>query len=100
MFYPIAAGKAALPAHAGWFTPVFVAAGLLVGLAVISTSRKFIYSILERVLGDPVTPHSRWFEWAMGAPMLVLYFILPYAITAVGLCGVYFGTTWVVQHIL
>ena len=97
--YPIAAAKASLSAHAGWFTVPFVAVSIVVGIATIKIGRKFIYAIMDFVLRGEPEKQSKWFQWVVGAPMLVLYFILPYAITAVGLCGTYFGTDWLARNL-
>jgi hypothetical protein len=100
VLYPIAAGKAAIDAHAGWLMILLVLASLPAGAAAIYLSRKLIYCGMGLVLGDTPDQRGKWFQWLVGAPALLIYFVLPYALTAGGLCAVWFGTRWLVPHLL
>jgi hypothetical protein len=98
--YPIVAANAAISAHAGWFTIGLVAASLPVGFAMIVTGRKLLYAILDpcvRILPDE---RHKWLQWIVGGPLLLTYIFLPLAFTASGLCSLWFGTAWLVQHAL
>jgi hypothetical protein len=100
VLYPIVAANAAISAHAGWFTIGLVAASLPVGFAVIATGRKLLYSILDPCMRALPDERHRWLQWIIGGPLLLAYILLPLAFTASGLCGVWLGTTWLVQHVL
>ena len=100
VFYPIAAGKAAISAQAGWFTILFVAASIPVGFAVISAGRKLIYWMMDLALGRDSEKHSKWFQNIIGVPVFLAYFLLPLAITGAGIWGTWLGTIWLVKHVL
>ena len=99
VLYPFAAGKAALSAHAGWWSAIFILASLPIGCAVIYTGRKFIYWMCDLVLGDSSQPRASWYQVVVVAPASVAYFILPHAFNAAGLCSVYFGSIWLIQRL-
>jgi hypothetical protein len=90
---PIVAGVAAASAQAGWFTVVFVAAGLAVGVAVAYAVRKVAYLTLEAALSVKTRP---WGGWVFG----VAYIILPSAVMASGGISTWLGTLWLVRHVL
>ena len=98
VIYPFAAGKAALSAHAGWWTVLFILASLPVGCAVIHTGRKFIYWMCDLALGDSSQPRGGLYQVFVIAPASVAYFILPHAFNVAGFCSVYFGTIWLIHR--
>jgi len=100
MLYPYAAGKAALEAHAGWFAILFIIVSIPFGIAVNATGRKLIYSGMDALLGREPDNRSKWFQWLVGGPALLAYFVLPYAIVGAGVCVTWFGTIWLVRHLL
>jgi hypothetical protein len=89
---PIVAGVAAADAHAGWFTPIFIAAGLVAGCATAFLVRKVAYAILATACRHGQRP---WVGW----PLIFLYTLLPQGIAVAGGCAVWFGTIWMVKLI-
>jgi hypothetical protein len=89
---PVVAGVAAAKAHAGWFTVGGVALGVGAGFAVAYAVNTVAYLILH--LG---VTQKRW--W-ISAPLFAAYLILPYAIVFAGWAVIWFGTGWLVRHIL
>jgi hypothetical protein len=79
LFYPIAAGLAATSARAGWFTILFVAAGVPVGVAIAFLGRQLIYLLMGFFLRRfPPETTSTWVSWVVGGPLFLAYIILPY----------------------
>ena len=100
ILYPFAAGKAAIEAQAGWFTILFVAVSIPFGIAVNFAGRKLIYWGMDVLLGKEPDKRSKWLQWLVGGPALLAYFVLPYAIVGAGIYATWFGTIWVVRHVL
>ena len=100
VFYPIVAGKAAMSEHAGWLTIAFVIASLPAGFAVIMLGRKLLYSTLDPCIRALPDERHKWLQWVVGGPLFLAYIVLPFAITGAGLCAVWFGTTWLVRHLV
>lgn len=99
MFYPIAAGKAAIGAQAGWFTILFVAVSIPFGIAINAGGRKLIYFGMNMILGMEPEKRSMWFQWLIGGPALLVYFVLPYAIVGAGVYATWLSTVWLVRHL-
>lgn len=89
---PFIAGKAAIDARAGWYTVGFVVLGLLAGVVVAYAVRKVAYASA----GIGVKLKHRWTAF----PFFVGYMVLPPLVSASGLIGIYWGTGWVVRHML
>lgn len=100
VFYPIAAGLAATAARAGWFSFIFVIASVPFGALVIYLGRKFIYWMTENVLKRVPEDISTLASWFVVGPFFLAYLILPFAFIGAGVFGTWFGTIWVVKHIL
>lgn len=100
ILYPLAAGKAAIDAHAGWFTILFVAVSIPFGIAVNFAGRKLVYSCTEFLLGKEPDSRSKWLQWLVAGPAVVTYVVLPYAIVGAGLWATWFGTIWAVRRLL
>ena len=99
ILYPFAAGKAAIEAHAGWLTILFVVVSIPFGMAVNFTGRKLVYSGMDLLLGKEPDSRSKWFQWLVAGPAVFTYVVLPYAIVWAGLCATWFGTIWAVRHL-
>ena len=89
---PIIAGLTAASEQAGWFTILFVAAGLVVGSGVAYGVRKVAYLILN--VG--ASQSNPWVGW----PLLIAYCVLPVAISVGGMIVSRWGTIWLVRHLL
>jgi hypothetical protein len=89
---PIVAGVAAADAHAGWFTPIFIAAGLAAGCVTAYLVRRVAYAILATACRHG---QRAWVGW----PLIFLYTLLPQAVSAAGVCAIWFGTIWIVKLI-
>ena len=100
VFYPIAAGIGARSAGAGWFTPLFVVAGFAVGIGVIYVGRKLIYSVMNFGMSRSSRISSSWLQQVATAPLLLLYFVLPFAFIGGGIFGTWRGSIWLVRHFL
>jgi hypothetical protein len=100
VFYPIAAGIGARSAGAGWFTPLFVVAGIAVGIGIIYVGRKFIYAVLDFGMSRTSRLSPSWLQQVAAAPLLILYFLLPFVIIGGGVFGLWRGSSWLVTHVL
>jgi hypothetical protein len=100
LFYPIAAAIAAAHSGAGWFTVLFIPAGLAIGIGVCYMGRKLIYSLVGFGLSRTSKTSKSWIQQVAFAPFFVLYMILPYAIGWAGISGTWFGSIWLVKHML
>jgi len=100
VFYPIAAGVSAHSAGAGWFTPLFVVAGVALGIGIIYVGRKLIYTVLDFGMSRIARISKSWVQQVAAAPLLILYLILPYAIIWGGAFGLLRGSIWLVRHLL
>ena len=100
MLYPFAAGKAAIEAHAGWFSILFVAVSIPFGIAVNFTGRKLVYSATEALLGREPDNRSKWIQSLVAVPAFFTYVLLPYAIVGGGVWATWFGTIWLTKHLL
>src|SRR5262245_19397793 len=90
---PVVAGIAAVSAHAGWFAPVFAVVGIAAGFGVASVVAAIAYWFLGT--GPPQGKR----EWLI-APLFLGYVIFPPLIAVAGCVGVWFGTFWLVKHLL
>lgn len=90
---PAAAVLAAASEKAGWFTVLFVAVGLAIGVAAGYGVRLLAGLLLAAAGGS----HSRaWVGWTL----LFAYTIVPMALAVGGIliiCGI---TVWMVRHLL
>jgi hypothetical protein len=100
VFFPIAAAVAASRAGAGWFTILFVPAGLAVGIGVIYVGRKFVYAITGFALSRVENLPDTWIQQVAIAPFFLSYLILPYAIVWAGVFGTWVASIWLVKHLL
>lgn len=99
MFYPFAAGKAAIDVQAGWFTILFVAVSIPFGIAINAGGRELIYFGLNIILGKEPEKRSKWFQWLFGGPAFLIYFVLPYAVVGAGVYATWLSTVWLVRHL-
>ena len=100
ILYPLAAGKAALEAHAGWWAVLFIVVSIPFGIAVNFSGRKLVYSSTHLLMGQEGTSRARWIQCLLAGPVLLTYFFLPLAIVGAGLWATWFGTLWAVRHLL
>jgi hypothetical protein len=99
-FYPIAAAKAAARAGADWYTILFALAGLAFGALVIYSGRKLVYAITGFGLHLASKIHNKWIQQIFFVPFFVLYVILPFATIGAGITAAWFGSFWLVRHLL
>jgi hypothetical protein len=100
IFYPTAAAKAAARAGAGGFTFLFLVAGIAFGALVIFLGRKLVYAITGFGLRLASKIHINWIQQIVFVPLFVLYFILPFATIWAGIAAAWFGSIWLVRHLL
>jgi hypothetical protein len=100
VFYPIAAGLGARSAGAGWFTPLFIVAGVAFGVVVIYVGRKIIYGILEFGMRRTSSISPGRFQQIAVSPLVILYVVLPFVFIGGGIFGTWLGSIWLVRHIL
>ena len=96
--YPIAAGVSAAHAGAGWFTILFIPAGLAIGLGICRFGRPLVYAVTGFGLSRSSKIHNRALQTVVFLPFFLLYMILPVAMACGGLVGVWTGTAWLVRH--
>ena len=100
ILYPLAAGKAAIEAHAGWFSILFVVVSIPFGIAVNFIGRKLVYSATEALLGSEPDNRSKWIQSLVAVPAFFSYVLFPYAIVGAGVWATWFGTIWLTKHLL
>jgi hypothetical protein len=100
LFYPFAAGKAALDAQAGWLAILPIIVSIPFGIAVNAGGRRIIYAGMDALMGTWPDNPSKWFQWLVEGPALLAYIVLPYAVFGAGLCATWFGSIWLVKHVL
>ena len=97
-FYPIAAAIGAAGAGAGWFSLLFIPAGLAIGMGLIYLGRKMVYSIVGYGLRRASKLPNTWIRQIFFAPFFLLYFILPLANVSAGVFGLCIASSWVVEQ--
>jgi hypothetical protein len=100
LLYPVAAGIGAARAGAGWWTILFVPAGLAIGVGVVYLGRKLVYLITGLGLNGASGTSKGWFKQIFFLPFLLLYIVLPIAIAYGGIVGVWAGSGWVARHLI
>jgi hypothetical protein len=86
LMYPIAAAYAAFGAGTRWTTPLFVMAGLAIGVLVVSSSRFLLYSAMGRILSSrKLHDENGWLAWIVGVPLMLVYLAFPIAISCGGI---------------
>ena len=100
VFYPIAAGVGARSAGAGWFTPLFVVAGVAFGVVVIYVGRKIIYGVLDCGLRRSSSISTGWIQQIAAVPLMILYVVLPFVFIGGGIFGTWRGSMWLVRLFL
>ena len=97
LFYPVAATAAAVSAGAKWFAPFFIPAGLVIGMLVTFFARRALYATMEQLFDGNGEYESGWRESTIGAALMLLYVIYPYAVIGVALYATWHGSIWVVK---
>lgn len=98
VLYPIAAGYGAFGAGARWTTPLFVVAGLAIGVLTVLVSRFVLYSLMGRVLSSRMMQDENgWPAWIIGAPLMLVYFVYPIAIAYLGIYFAWRGSILVAR---
>ena len=98
LLYPIAATLGAVHAGAKWSAPLFIPAGLGVGVLVVFASRRLLYAVMGRLLRSTLLQGEHWWrEWIIGPPLLLLYLIYPYVVVGLGLYVTLYGSIWAVK---
>jgi len=89
---PAAAGLSAASEKAGWFTVLFVAGGLAVGVGSGAAVHKLAYWLLA--LGA----HEKraWVGWTL----IFAYTLFPLALSLCAMVGSGLATVWLVRHFL
>jgi hypothetical protein len=100
LFYPTAAALAAARNGADWFTILFALAGLAFGVLVIYLGRKLVYAITHFGLYLASKIRNKWIQQVFFTPFFLLYLILPYATIWTGIMGAWYGSIWLVRHLL
>jgi hypothetical protein len=96
--YPIAAGVGAAQAGAGWFTILFVPAGLALGIAACFAGRGLVYSITGFAFHHCSKIRNGVLQGIAFTPFFILYLLLPAAINTMGVLGMWAGCFWLVRH--
>ena len=99
VMYPIIAGKAALSQGFSWLMLLFLPLSICIGIVVIYLGRKLTYGILGPCV-KRIERMTVWIQYILGTPLLLLYFVLPLAITGAGLYCTWIGSMWLVQNII
>jgi hypothetical protein len=100
IFCPIAAGAGAAHAGAGWFTVLFIPVGFAIGVGLFRYARAPVYAITGFGLSRTSKMSRRWVQQVVMLPFFLVYMILPIAIVWGGVLGTYFGSLWLVRHLL
>jgi hypothetical protein len=99
VFYPIAAAAGAAHAGAGWFSILFIPAGLALGAGIIAVGRPLVYAITGFGLSRGSKIPKGWLQQIFFAPFFLLYMILPLVIVWGSVAGIWFGSIWITRHI-
>jgi len=97
---PIAAPVAAAHAGAGWWTVLFIPAGLGIGLGVSYAGQRLVYPIMGFGLSRTSQMPKSWMKQIAFVPFFLLYVILPLAIFWAAVLGTWTGSIWMAKHLL
>ncbi len=98
VLYPVAAGYGAFGAGARWTTPLFVVAGLAIGVLTVLVSRFVLYSLMGRVFNlRMMQDENGWPAWIIGGPLMLVYFVYPMAIAYLGIYFAWRGSILVAR---
>jgi hypothetical protein len=100
IFCPIAAGVGAAHAGAGWLTLFFIPVGFAVGVGIFLVGRVPVYAIVDFGMSRASKLPKVWIQQVVALPFFLVYMILPLVIVWGGAFGVFFGSIWLVRHVL
>lgn len=93
--YPATATYASIHNGGRWVTPFLVVASIGIGVAIITSARFVLYSLMERVIKSKrMANENGWSALLLGPPIMLFYLALPFVVTSLGLFITYAGCVW------
>ena len=95
LMYPATAAYASIHNGGRWVTPFLVIASIGIGIAIITSARFVLYSLMERVIKSKLMANEDgWPALILGPPMMLIYLAFPIVVTSLGLFLTYAGCLW------
>jgi hypothetical protein len=95
LMYPAAAAYASIHNGGRWVTPFLVITSIGIGIAIITSARFVLYSLMERVIKSKLMANEDgWPALILGPPMMLIYLAFPIVVTSLGLFLTYAGCVW------
>jgi hypothetical protein len=96
--YPATAAYASIHHGGRWITPFLVVASVGIGIAIITSARFVLYSLMDRVIkSKTMASENGWPALILGLPLFFVYLAFPIVVTSLGLFIIYVGCAWVTQ---
>jgi|LakMenEpi03Aug12_release.lakeMendotaPanAssembly.Ray.scaffolds.fasta_scaffold52063_2 hypothetical protein len=95
LMYPAAAAYASIHNGGRWVTPFLVITSIGIGIAIITSARFVLYSLMERVIKSKLMANEDgWPALILGPLMMLIYLAFPIVVTSLGLFLTYAGCVW------
>lgn len=95
LMYPATAAYASINNGGRWVTPLLVVASIGIGIAIITSARFVLYSLMERGIKSKLMANENgWPALILGPPIMLVYLAFPIVVTCLGLFITYAGCVW------